>query len=98
MLIVADSSALIALAICHSLYLLDTLFAEIKVPPAVFQEVTEPDKPVANVLKNYLMDKVSPIVSTSILIETGRLDRPVVTLVIYGDESKKWRPEEYQRL
>lgn len=26
-----------------------------------------------------------------------RYNRPVVTLVIYGDESKKWRPQEYQR-
>lgn len=26
-----------------------------------------------------------------------RYNQPVVSLVIYGDESKKWRPQEYQR-
>jgi len=26
-----------------------------------------------------------------------RYDRPVVTLIIYGDESKKWRPQVYKR-
>lgn len=35
MLIVADSSALVALAICDALHLLDALFDEIKVPQAV---------------------------------------------------------------
>ncbi len=39
MLIVADSSALIALNICEALYLLKKLFEEVKVPFAVYNEV-----------------------------------------------------------
>ena len=41
MILVADSSALIALSLCNALEFLDILFEEIKVPPAVFDEVTE---------------------------------------------------------
>ena len=39
MLIVADSSALIALAICNCLELLDRLFEKVMVPKSVFDEV-----------------------------------------------------------
>ncbi len=48
MLIVADSSVLIALAICDSLVLLDQLFDDIKVPQAVFDEVIIDGKPVTH--------------------------------------------------
>ena len=45
MILVADSSALIALAICDSLELLEQLFGEVKVPQAVYNEVIEDSKP-----------------------------------------------------
>ena len=59
MLIVADSSALIALAICDGVSLLDQLFGEIRVPQAVFDEVTIEGKPAAATLRGYLADKVT---------------------------------------
>ncbi len=39
MIVIADSSALVALLICKSLSLLDTLFGDVKVPQAVYEEV-----------------------------------------------------------
>ena len=48
MLIVADSSPLITLAICEGLFLLDGLFDEIAVPQAVYQEVVFEGKPLPN--------------------------------------------------
>jgi hypothetical protein len=61
MIIIADSSPLVALATCHSLWLLDKLFEQVKVPPAVFQEVSIPDKPQAEILQSYLMQKVTEV-------------------------------------
>jgi predicted nucleic acid-binding protein len=45
MLIVADTSALLALASCDSLSFLDILFEEVRVPSAVFEECAVPGKP-----------------------------------------------------
>lgn len=45
MILVADSSALIALASCDGLSLLDTLFATVIVPEAVYREAIVGDKP-----------------------------------------------------
>lgn len=50
MLIVADSSALVALATCNALDFLTTLYDDIKVPQAVYDEVIVPDKPEARSL------------------------------------------------
>lgn len=58
MLIVADTSALVALAGGEGLWLLDRLFQEVRVPAAVFQECTVPGKPEAERLEAYLRDKV----------------------------------------
>jgi predicted nucleic acid-binding protein len=58
MLVVADTSALLALASCNNLVLLDALFHEVRVPPAVFQECTVADKPEVERLTDYLRDKV----------------------------------------
>jgi len=75
MLIVADSSALIALAICDSLVLLDQLFDDIKVPQAVFDEVIIDGKPVAKTLKEYLNGKVVSAELTVYVINAGGLGR-----------------------
>jgi len=61
MLIVADTSALVALAACDALSLLDQLFQEVRVPPAVLRECTVPGKPEAERLGEYLKDKVSKV-------------------------------------
>jgi predicted nucleic acid-binding protein len=58
MLIVADTSALVALAACDSLALLDQLFRDVRVPAAVLEECTVPGKPEAERLGEYLRGKV----------------------------------------
>jgi predicted nucleic acid-binding protein len=45
MIIVTDSSPLISLAILNELKLLSKLFTEIYIPEAVFNEITQSDKP-----------------------------------------------------
>ncbi|MCI5131444.1 MAG: DUF3368 domain-containing protein, partial [Candidatus Electrothrix sp. EH2] len=54
MILVADSSALIALAICDGLKLLEPLYGEVAVPEAVYNEVTASDKPESETLREYL--------------------------------------------
>ncbi|WP_417913414.1 hypothetical protein [Candidatus Electronema sp. TJ] len=44
MLIVADSSALVALALCDGLELLNRLFSDVRVPQAVYDEVLLQEK------------------------------------------------------
>ncbi len=54
MILVADASALIALASCNSLSLLDKLFGEVLVPETVYTETTIADKPESLKLRGYL--------------------------------------------
>jgi uncharacterized protein len=61
MLVVADTSALIALAACDALSLLDHLFTDVRVPLAVFQECTVPGKPLRGRLEAYLREKVTEV-------------------------------------
>ncbi len=61
MILIADSSALVALSICGGLDLLEKLFAEVKVPQAVFDEVTVGNKPESMVLNQFLLDKVEQV-------------------------------------
>jgi predicted nucleic acid-binding protein len=58
MIVIADSSALVALSVCDSLLLLDALFGEVKVPQAVYDEVCIANKAESQVLKTYLEGKV----------------------------------------
>ncbi len=58
MIVIADSSALVALSICDGLPLLDRLFGEVKVPQAVYDEVCIANKAESHVLKTYLEGKV----------------------------------------
>lgn len=58
MILIADSSALVALSICNSLSLLDQLFNEVLVPKAVYDECIRPDKAEADALHEYLANKV----------------------------------------
>lgn len=61
MILVADASALIALSACDSLTLLDSLFGQVWVPEAVFNEVAVADKPQATRLQHYLQGKVRTV-------------------------------------
>ncbi|NWF67235.1 MAG: DUF3368 domain-containing protein [Campylobacterales bacterium] len=61
MILICDSSALIALAICDKLDLLEKLFHKVAIPKAVFYEVTNSNKPEAEKLKLFLKDKICDI-------------------------------------
>lgn len=58
MIIIADSSALISLATCEALFLLDSLFEKIQVPKSVYEECTIKDKALSSILELYLKDKI----------------------------------------
>ncbi len=58
MILVADASALVALAVCDSLSLLDALFGAVLVSEEVFDEVVIDCKPRSERLRSYLQDKV----------------------------------------
>ena len=61
MILIADASALIALATCDSLALLEVIFGNVLVPEAVFSEVTAVDKPQSARLRSYLHGKVRAV-------------------------------------
>ena len=61
MILVADASALIALATCESLALLEGIFGDVLVPEAVYHEVTSLEKPQSLRLQAYLKGKVRPV-------------------------------------
>jgi predicted nucleic acid-binding protein len=69
MIVIADSSALVALSVCDVLHLLEPLFGEIKVPQAVFDEVNIANKPEAKALKQFLADKVTLVSLVTLTIE-----------------------------
>ncbi|MBI9045155.1 MAG: DUF3368 domain-containing protein [Anaerolineaceae bacterium] len=71
MLIIADSSALIALATCEGLDLLIKIFEELKVPQAVYNEVIEPGKSQASLLEKYLNDRVEIIDTSEFIVTVG---------------------------
>ncbi|MGK5093467.1 DUF3368 domain-containing protein [Deltaproteobacteria bacterium TL4] len=75
MIIVADSSPLIALASCQSLELLEQLYSTIKVPGVVFDEVTIEGKVEAKALKAFLKNKVENIDLSNYLIFPSPLGR-----------------------
>ena len=58
MIVIADTSALVALSICKGLGLLDKLFGTIAVPQTVYDECIVPDKAQSEVLQKYLQNKV----------------------------------------
>lgn len=61
MIIVSDSSPLIALAIIGKLNLLEKLYEEIVVPFAVYKEVTEKEKPFSKELRLFLSNRTKQI-------------------------------------
>lgn len=73
MIIVADSSALVALAISDCLELLDQLYREVKVPKAVFDECTHANKAGSKKLESYLKNKVLDIDLSNYIISANGL-------------------------
>lgn len=61
MIVIADSSALVALSVCDGLSLLESLFGEVYVPKAVYDEVCIEGKIGSNVLKEFLLNRVKTI-------------------------------------
>jgi predicted nucleic acid-binding protein len=61
MILVADASALIALATCDGLEWLEKLFGQVLVPETVFSEVAISDKPQSLRLRAYLQGKVRQV-------------------------------------
>jgi predicted nucleic acid-binding protein len=58
MILVADCSALVALATCDALSFLDQLFGTVVVPAAVYREAVVGNKPEAEQLRVYLQGRV----------------------------------------
>jgi predicted nucleic acid-binding protein len=75
MLIVADSSALVALATCNALEFLTALYDDVKVPQAVYDEVTVSGKPEADSLAKFLEERIVVVDSTQFLLTAGGLGR-----------------------
>ena len=69
MIVIADSSALVALAVCDVLHLLEPLFGNVRVPQAVFDEVSIANKPQTKVLQAFLADKVASVNLPALIIE-----------------------------
>ncbi len=74
MILIADSSALVALASCNSLSLLDTLFHQVSIPKEIYDEIAVKGKQFSNELKSYLTDKIVPVDSYEFIISDDSLD------------------------
>lgn len=75
MLVVADSSALLALATCQRLDLLERLFTEVKVPQAVLEEVVIEGKAQSETLREFLAARVVSVHRAACTISAGDLGR-----------------------
>lgn len=58
MILIADSSALVALAIVDKLDTLEILFGSVYIPTAVFNEISKKDKPQSKKLTDYCKNRV----------------------------------------
>ena len=75
MLIVADSSALIALATCEGLDLLLQVYDDIKVPEAVYAEIVAPEKLQSDALGSFLSGHVLKVDTSRLVLTAGGLGR-----------------------
>ena len=75
MIVIADSSALVALSICECLPLLDTLFGDVKVPQAVYDEVCITGKPESDALSVYLDGKVCNVLAVKPIEKSNGLGK-----------------------
>jgi predicted nucleic acid-binding protein len=61
MIIVSDSSPLIALSLCGKLGILEKLYSDVLIPYAVFDEISIPHKPFADELLLWAQEKIAII-------------------------------------
>lgn len=86
MIIIADSSPLIALAFIDQLNLLTELFEKVIITKAVFDEITQKDKPQSKKLENFFKNKVVAVdnqIAVSILnkeIDLGEAESIILAL------------------
>lgn len=81
MIVIADSSALVALSVCDGLWLLDTLFCDVKIPQAVYDEVCVTDKAEAQKLQGYLEGKICPLTSEAIIEKINGLGKGEIAAI-----------------
>lgn len=75
MLIVADSSALIALAVCDGLEVIVQVYDDLKIPEAVYHEIVAPEKPYSDALGSFLVERVMQVDVTRFVVAAGGLGR-----------------------
>ena len=68
MIVIADSSALVALSICQALPLLEPLFEKVYVPEAVYAEISIEGKPEAKALIEYLSSRIKQVQANKIQV------------------------------
>ena len=86
MILIADSSALIALAVVDKLDILEALFGEVYVPRAVYDEVSQQSKGESEKLALYCKDKVLDItseVNLNISLGSGESE----AIILYKEKS-----------
>ncbi|HRJ54392.1 MAG TPA: DUF3368 domain-containing protein [Candidatus Thiothrix moscowensis] len=81
MIIVADASPLVALAICDCLDVLEQLFNEVKVSQTVYEEVTIGNKPGSDKLAAYLQGKIVGLNLDNYIIGGDSLDKGELTSI-----------------
>lgn len=91
MLIIADSSALVALATCEALNILLELYEDVKVPQTVYDEVVEPGKSQSAVLKQFLKKRVDAVDVSRFVFSAGGLGQgELEAMVLYKQLSANW--------
>jgi hypothetical protein len=80
-IIVADASPLVALAICDCLDVLEKLFDEVKVSQTVYDEVTVGNKPGSDKLAAYLQGKIVGLNLDNYIIGGDSLDKGELTSI-----------------
>ena len=68
MIVIADSSALVALSICQALPLLEILFKKIYVPETVYKEISIEGKSEAEALTDYLSSRIKLVQTDKIQV------------------------------
>ena len=71
MIVIGDSSALVALSICQALPFLESLFEKIYVPEAVYKEVSVKGKSEADDLTDYLSTRIKSVQIDKIQVMNG---------------------------
>jgi len=81
MIIVADASPLVALALCDCLEILPALFGEVAVSQLVYQEVSVTGKPGVDRLRAFLQGKIHSVNLDNFIISGDVLDEGELTSI-----------------